>query len=42
MDRDTIKDWLRELNEFIFLLMPIILLAMIIYTFCMITTKGIQ
>lgn len=42
MDRDTIKDWLREFNEFIFLLMPTVLLVMIIYTFYMIATRGIQ
>ncbi len=42
MDRDTIKDWLKELNEFIFLLMPTVLLVMIIYTFYMIATRGIQ
>lgn len=42
MDRDTIKDWLKELNEFIFLLMPTVLLTLIIYTFYMIATRGIQ
>ena len=42
MDRDTIKDWLKELNEFIFLLMPTLLLVMIMCTFYIIATRGFQ
>ena len=40
MDRDTIKDWLREFNEWILLMLPSLLLVMVTVTFYIIATRG--
>ena len=42
MDRDTIKDWLREINEWVMLALPSVLMVMIILTFYIILTRGIK
>lgn len=42
MDRDTIKDFLREFNEWILLTLPSILVAMILTTLYAIVSRGIK
>lgn len=42
MDRDTVKDFLREFNEWILLTLPSVLLAMIMTTIYIIATRGIK
>ena len=42
MDRDIVKDWLREINEWIMLALPSVLIVMIIFTFYIILTRGVK